>query len=182
MAKMLETQRLILRRPVREDAAAIVHYLNNYAIAKNTARVPYPYGAADADSFLTGLESSIDHVFAIAGKEAREGLIGVISLEHDDEPAAGELGYWLAEPFWGRGLMREAAREVVRFGFEEAGFKTVSATYHLGNEASKRILYGLGMKPVGFETGFSLAQNLDIPLEKVTLSIDHYVKEKGRGA
>jgi [ribosomal protein S5]-alanine N-acetyltransferase len=180
MAKIFETARLILRRPVRGDAPAIIHYLNNYKIAKNTARIPYPYRPADADGFLTGLEGSADHAFAITEKEAGAGLIGVISLEHDDEPGMGEIGYWLAEPFWGRGMMREAAREVVRFGFHEAGFKAVSATYHLDNEASKRILYGLGMKPVGFATGFSLAQNRDVAQEKVTLSIDSYVKENGR--
>ncbi|MFN0192150.1 MAG: GNAT family N-acetyltransferase [Aestuariivirga sp.] len=181
MTKTLATTRLILRRPERADAAEIVRHLNNYRIAKNTARIPFPYGEADAGGFLTLVEGSQHHFFALAEKTAPGALIGLISLEYEDNPADSEIGYWLAEPFWGRGLMSEAAREIVRFGFDEAGFKIISAAYHLGNEASRRILEGLGFVNTKRETGFSLAQGKDVELQRLKLNLDFYVNAKERG-
>jgi RimJ/RimL family protein N-acetyltransferase len=155
--------------------------LNNYEITKNTARIPFPYGAADADRFFTWAEGAGRFVFALAEKAAPDALIGIISLEREDDPEHGEIGYWLAEQFWGRGLMGEAAREVVRLGFEGAGLKAISATYHLGNEASKRILEALGFANVRRETGFSLAQGKDVPIQLLRLNFDSYVNAKERG-
>jgi RimJ/RimL family protein N-acetyltransferase len=52
MSVIIETERLLLRPPILADAAAIVRYLNNFAVAGNLARVPYPYGRPDAERWL----------------------------------------------------------------------------------------------------------------------------------
>ena len=61
--------------------------------------------------------------------------------ERDDEC---ELGYWLAQPFWGRGYMPEAAGELLRRAFEELGMTTVWCGYYDGNQKSKRVQEKLG--------------------------------------
>ena len=61
--------------------------------------------------------------------------------ERDDEC---ELGYWLAQPFWGRGYMPEAAGELLRRAFEELGMTTVWCGYYDGNKKSKRVQEKLG--------------------------------------
>lgn len=61
--------------------------------------------------------------------------------ERDDEC---ELGYWLGKPFWGRGLMPEAAGELIRHGFEDLGMQTIWCGYYDGNRKSKRVQEKLG--------------------------------------
>ena len=82
--------------------------------------------------------------YAICEKE-NEKAIGAIELilngrtdmtERDDEC---ELGYWLGKPFWGRGYVPEAGRELIRRGFEELGMTTIWCGYYDGNVKSKRV-------------------------------------------
>lgn len=61
--------------------------------------------------------------------------------ERDDEC---ELGYWLGQPFWGRGYMPEAASELLRHGFEDLGMTTFWCGYFDGNQKSKRVQEKLG--------------------------------------
>ncbi len=61
--------------------------------------------------------------------------------DRDDEC---ELGYWLGQPFWGKGYMREAAREILRHGFEELGMSTIWCGYYEGNQKSKRVQEKVG--------------------------------------
>ena len=61
--------------------------------------------------------------------------------ERDDEC---ELGYWLGKPFWGRGYMPEAAREILRNGFEDLGMNAIWCGYYEGNQKSKRVQEKLG--------------------------------------
>ena len=60
---------------------------------------------------------------------------------HDEEC---ELGYWLGKPFWGRGYMPEAAREMIRHGFEDLGMNTIWCGYFEGNQKSKRVQEKIG--------------------------------------
>mgnify|MGYP005898353793 FL=1 len=61
--------------------------------------------------------------------------------KRDDEC---ELGYWLGQPFWGRGYMPEAAREMIRHGFEDLGMNTIWCGYFEGNQKSKRVQEKIG--------------------------------------
>ena len=61
--------------------------------------------------------------------------------EQEDEC---ELGYWLGQPFWGRGYMPEAAQELLRHGFEDLGMKAVWCGYYDGNQKSRRVQEKLG--------------------------------------
>lgn len=87
--------------------------------------------------------------YAVCEKENGK-AIGAIELilnghtdmtERDDEC---ELGYWLGKPFWGRGYIPEAAREMMRHGFEDLGMNTIWCGYYEGNQNSKRVQEKVG--------------------------------------
>jgi len=75
--------------------------------------------------------------------------IGSIGLHHRDlaeKDDEGELGYWLGVPYWGLGLVPEAAREVLRHAFEDLDLKQVWCAYYEGNERSRRVQEKLGFR------------------------------------
>ena len=63
--------------------------------------------------------------------------------DRDDEC---ELGYWVGKPFWGRGLMPEAMREVLRHAFEDLGMRCVWVGYYDGNDKSRRVQEKCGFR------------------------------------
>jgi len=75
------------------------------------------------------------------------GTCGFASLDFENE--CGEIGYVLNAAVWGHGIAAEAAREVIRFGFEELGLARIEARYMIGNGASRRVMEKLGMKYEG---------------------------------
>ncbi len=158
-ALTIRTRRLLLRPPEPDDAAAIAERINNRRISSMTARVPWPYDLDDARAFIDHAASLAERgaVFVITGPE-RE-LIGTIGIERHDPAAAYELGYWLAEPWWNRGFMGEAARAVVAYAFEEKEYDRLAARCILGNEASRRVLLCLGFRHAGIDRCSSISTN-----------------------
>jgi RimJ/RimL family protein N-acetyltransferase len=168
-----------------QDASTFAKYLNNFEVTKYTAVIPYPYGEADAEAFVRlaakGAENGSRHDFAIAIQDKPDDPIGVITLSAKDEAKGWMLGYWLAQPFWGNRIMSEAADAVVAYAFSELGSGKLAASHQIGNEASRRILKGLGFANGQPETGFSLAQGKEVRLIRLELKLDSYVKAKKRG-
>lgn len=138
----LQTARLSLRPLDPGDGPALVRHLSEHAVSRWLARVPYPYGPTDAAAF-------IDHVraAAIAGtavtlglvpRDGRDGgVIGVVALHGLD--GTPEFGYWLGRPFWGRGLMTEAAGALLAFVFKGLPVTEVVSGAFFGNAASLAI-------------------------------------------
>lgn len=143
----LETERLILRPWTTEDVNSLYEYAKEPDVGT-------PAGWPAHKS----LEESLEIIktvlicpnnYAICERENNQ-AIGSIALkmkghtdmtDRDDEC---ELGYWLGKPFWGRGYMPEAARELLRHGFEELGMTTIWCGYYDGNDKSKRVQEKLG--------------------------------------
>jgi len=86
-----------------------------------------------------------------AGLKSYEGrMIGTCGFASLDlENKCGEIGYVLNPHVWGHGIAKEAAQEVIRFGFEALGLERIEARYMIGNDASKRVMEKLGMKYEG---------------------------------
>ena len=141
---ILESERLILR-PVRpSDVPSMAVWLSDYDVAKNTSRVPHPYGEHDAEAFLAAAPRA-NHVFAIQRRD--DGLfMGCTGLNPDDDH---EFGYWLGKPFWGQGYATEAAHRLVRHTFEELDQPQVHAGWFYDNPASGHILAKLGARHNG---------------------------------
>lgn len=144
---MLETERLILRKWTEEDAESLFEYAKNPEVGPVAGWPPHK----SVEESRAVIENVFDgaECYAICEKENNI-AIGAVELklnghtdktERDDEC---ELGYWLGQPFWGRGYMPEAARELLRHGFEDLGMTTIWCAYYDGNLKSKRVQEKLG--------------------------------------
>lgn len=130
---VLETSRLTLRALTVDDGAAIVAGIGAYEVVRWLVVVPYPYTDAEAVEFLARVAGRPDH-WAILHQGL---LIGIIS--HD-----GELGYWLAKPFWGQGFASEAVRAVLGRHFADPAQDILRASHLTENTASARVLAKAG--------------------------------------
>jgi ribosomal-protein-alanine N-acetyltransferase len=100
--------------------------------------------------------------FAVADKTADE-LLGWATLQRDDDRSSGSFGYWLAEPFQGRGYMRELAPVVLGAGFARLGLATIRAGAQIDNAASFAVMRACGMRSVGEAMVFAPARGREEP-------------------
>jgi RimJ/RimL family protein N-acetyltransferase len=127
------------------DAPAIAEHADNPRIAANLRDAfPHPYHLEDAVDFLGKvIRQEPRTAFAIVHGDRLIGVIGLVPGE-DVHRLTAELGYWLAEPYWGRGIVPEAVRAVVEHGFNELGFVRIFAEPYVGNSRSARVLEKAG--------------------------------------
>lgn len=128
-----------------DDAAALVTHANNHNIARNLRdRFPFPYTSEHAEAYLRrATEVQDDLVFCLEVEGAAAGGIGLHPMD-DIYRLSAELGYWLAEPFWGRGIVTEAVQAVVRHGFNLLPLVRIEASAFVNNPASARVLEKCG--------------------------------------
>lgn len=178
MPQILETARLSLRPLRDEDADVLVRELNDFAIARNTARIPHPYHRSDALEFLAFAQGDVprSRIAGVEEKSAPGLLIGVISYEWQEASGNAELGYWYSQSVWGRGIGSEAGRAMVDDAFAGAGHETLVACYHNDNAASARILGKLGFEVVGPCSSFSKAQGREVPVTNLSLSRERWLE------
>lgn len=107
----LLTRRLLLRQPGERDIPSVVRGLNNFRVARWLGRVPFPYVAWHAHEWLAmqrwRRQSGRDLTFVIATRGKPGAVVGGIGC-HNVYEASPIVGYWLAEPHWGRGFASEA--------------------------------------------------------------------------
>jgi len=118
---------------------------NNAAIAQNLRDVfPHPYTLADAHFFLSLVEQrKVGHTFAIYNDETFVG-VGSIVPQDDIYRHSAEIGYWLGEPFWGKGYATEAVNLLTQYAFDELKLVRIYAGVFAGNVASARVLKKAG--------------------------------------
>jgi RimJ/RimL family protein N-acetyltransferase len=141
---VLETERLVLRAPRFEDAKRVVALVNDRRIAENTARIPHPYGIADAEEWIGAVnaQSAETYLITIGGE-----TVGTCGL--DIRGGVPEIGYWLGVPFWGCGYATEAARAVIDHAFGDLGHEVLTAGARISNPASRRVLEKCGFQWTG---------------------------------
>ena len=129
-------------RPWNEnDIESLTKYANNLNVAKNlTDAFPHPYTIADAKRFIEySLKDNPIHFFAIEVNSEAVGGIG-IHPQTDVHKKNAELGYWLAEEFWGKGIVSGAVKEMVEFAFNTYDIDRVFARPFGSNIASQKVL------------------------------------------
>ncbi|MEM9232196.1 MAG: GNAT family N-acetyltransferase [Pseudomonadota bacterium] len=158
----LTTERLTLRPLEVGDALALASALANPIVAQ-WLNVPEPYRLQDAEQFL-GRTAAKPGFWAICDPE----LIGVISLR----PGLG-LGYWLAQSHWGRGLMFEPVRAVLRYRFGQSDLPVISG-HHPDNQRSRRVLLAFGFRDADqIEVRTVKSQRLQ-PVQRMQLTIANW--------
>lgn len=157
----LETDRLILRKWTEADAASLFEYAKDPDVGPIAGWQPHKSVEESLDVIRNVLNGEECYAICEKGKNKAIGAIELIlkghsgRLKRDDEC---ELGYWLGKPFWGRGYMPEAARELIRRGFEDIGMNTIWCGYYEGNQKSKRV-----QEKVGFVYHHT-CENVPVPL------------------
>ena len=132
-----------LRKFRESDLDSLLKYANNYNIARFlTNQFPHPYGEEDGRKFLP-IAIAAPGIFAIDVDGEAVGSIGVFPQSDIHEKSA-EIGYWLAEPFWGKRIMTEAIKEMVKFGFQTFDITRIFARPFSTNAASQRVLEKAG--------------------------------------
>ena len=144
----LETTRLRLRAYCEADIAELLPLIGTREVAATTLRIAHPYTEQDAPAFLA-LSRESDKLWLATTLRSDGRQIGGIGLRIDDQQKHAELGYWLGAPYWGQGYATEAAREILRYGFEDLGLHRIFASHFKHNPASGRILLKLGMRHEG---------------------------------
>jgi [ribosomal protein S5]-alanine N-acetyltransferase len=123
------------------DITSLAKYANNWSVAKNlTDKFPHPYTEADAKAFIEFANSETPiHFFAIEVNNEAVGGIGIHPQE-DIYKKNAELGYWLAEPFWGKGIIGQAIKQMIDFAFTTYDIERLFARPFGANIASQKVL------------------------------------------
>lgn len=166
----ITTERLILRPLDERDLDDLVVAINNFQIVKNTARIPFPYMRKDAEDYLalTRKADASTLFLSMALKAEPHRVIGGISSEGGESDA--EIGYWIAQPLWGKGYTGEAARALTAHVFQYTDYNALVAGYRIGNEASHRILARLGFTSTHEEMIASRGLGYLVPVMRVALA------------
>jgi RimJ/RimL family protein N-acetyltransferase len=145
----VRTDRLLLRPGWIEDAAEVQRAIaSDPAIARNTARIPWPYTLADAEAFLaTPKHPSAPACLVFARTSGAPRLVGGVGIHPDG--TGHELGYWIARPYWGLGFATEAADALLRGARQSLKLKRIHSGHFADNPASGRVLRKLGFRPTG---------------------------------
>ena len=150
-----------------DDARGIVKYANNRKVSKNLRDgFPNPYGLLDAENFLANVKQQEPRTFFAIATEAE--IIGAIGLAMgvDVHRFTAEMGFWLAEPYWGKGIMTEAVKRFTEYAFERFDLQRIFAEPYISNPASARVLE---------KAGFTLEGTLRANVFKEGKVLDQYL-------
>lgn len=143
----LETPRLWLRWPRMADVPAIVRYGGDEQIALKTSSIPHPYSATDAEKFVfacrAGNAAGSQIALAVTRKGRPAEVIGMIGV-HESRQGHAFVGYWLARPFHGQGMMSEASAALIDMVFRAGDLTMLTARTLAENGASRRVLEKCG--------------------------------------
>lgn len=150
---MIETERLILRVQQDDDLDWFLQHMNTEAVMRHLG------GVRPLEAVVAGMTRNAES-FARAGtgfwtiwlrdSGERAGKCGLGTIDSEDAPpelrGQTEIGWSLAEPYWGQGLAAEAARAVLQYGFETIGLEWIHSQTSDSNRASTRLMERLGFE------------------------------------
>ena len=139
---------------LRTDKASLLEYLNTRDIYNTTLTIPFPYREADADMWLrkrAQQDTRLTKVVSFAIRDSNGKLIGNIGADSFEAGTTykTEIGYWLAKPFWGQGIMTDVVKAYVQYAFTELNLGKLMALTFEFNVGSARVLEKNGFKLEG---------------------------------
>ncbi len=145
-----DTCPFVLRPWRMEDLDHLVRFADNRKIAGNlTDAFPHPYTRDHGIEFITrAMQEDPPLIFAIEVEQIPCGAIG-LHRQSDVHRMNAEMGYWLAEPFWGKGIMTGAVGQMVEYGFKTLDINRIFARPYSTNLASQRVLEKAGLRLEG---------------------------------
>jgi len=154
---ILETKRLILRKPKRSDWKDLVEGIGDYDVAEMLLKVPYPYVKKDAIDYLKKQEKrwkakkKDDYTFVIELKSEKK-VIGSIGIHRIDFfSGIGTTGSWINKKYWRNGYMTEAKIIINDFAFSELKLRRLNSDVYKSNKASNATQLKMGYKFEGMK-------------------------------
>lgn len=144
----IETTRLKLRPFTEADIPELVRLIGAREVAAMTMRIAHPYTEQHAKDFIAKTRND-DEIRVAVVLASNGSLCGGVGLKPAAEHQRAELGYWVGVPYWGNGYATEAARAMLRYGFETVNLHRILATHVKHNPASGKVLVKLGMRHEG---------------------------------
>jgi ribosomal-protein-alanine N-acetyltransferase len=137
------------------DKTACLEHLSNKEIYDRTLRIPFPYTEADFETWLVIVDKTTNqHGQPVhwAIRNEADSMIGAIGFEGVDigKSHRAEVGYWLAKPYWGQGIMTDVLRRACNHAFGAWGLVKISAHVFSFNPASARVLEKCGFEREGY--------------------------------
>ena len=147
---MLQDDKVILRSLYDNDLPVLAQLANNKKIWLNVRDIlPHPYTLDDAIFFFNLIKDEKPQVsFAIEYEGEFCGMIGLM-LQTDIYRLTAEIGYWLGEPFWNKGIVTKAVALITDYGFNKLGFVRIHTGIFEYNTASMKVLEKNGYKKDG---------------------------------
>lgn len=166
----LVTRRLVMRAPNAGDIPALVELADNRHVAQMLARMPHPYGEAEARGFIAlaqRRQPGASYALTLAAPGPENGtFIGCAGLNVKDRGL--ELGYWIGEPYWKRGFATEAAHALVDLAFRETRIAVLNVSVRVINPASRRVIHKCGFQYAGQGMMNSIVAG-QVPVERYRL-------------
>lgn len=145
----IKSKKFILRPFRMSDAESVQKHVGHKAVIRNLSNLPYPYTLKDARFWLNEKLSEYrqkepaDIVFAIEIDGEAAGSIGLHKIVRGHK---AEMGYWLGQKYWGGGVMTDAVKSIVSFGFKDLKLRRIYARVYPFNKGSMRVLEKNGFK------------------------------------
>lgn len=137
------------------DLPACLEHFKEKEIYDQTLRLPYPYTEADFQTWMEIVQKTTEQqgrVIQWAIRDETDFLIGGCGF-HDLEVGKShraEIGYWLAKPYWGRGILSAVVPVLCHLGYTDLGLVKITAHVFAGNRASARVLEKSGFTQEGY--------------------------------
>lgn len=150
----LETNRLLLRPWKQSDAESLYEYAKDPRIGPIAGWPVHTSVENSRDIIREVLSVAENYAVTVKGDETAIGSIGLKiggNSDLDILENEGEIGYWIAVPYWGKGYIPEAAEELIRRGFEDLNLRAIWCGYFDGNEKSRRVSEKCGFQYVRTE-------------------------------
>lgn len=142
---IIERKGYILRSWEMSDAVSLAENLNNKKIWDNVRdMLPHPYTVSDAQAYIDYTQRTpYPQNFAIVVNDKAVGCVGIAPCT-DVERISAEIGYWLGETYWGRGITSDAVKAIAEYTFEYTNINRLYASVYEHNKASMRVLEKAG--------------------------------------
>lgn len=147
MDKILQEEEVSLRRLDKSDIGRLAELANNKKIWDNVRDYfSHPYSVQDAEKFIEMISmEDPPATFGIRFKGELAGVAGLVG-QSDVYRLNAEIGYWIGEPFWGKGIASKAVNLLTSYGFEKLGLERIYSGIFDYNKASKRVLEKCGFQ------------------------------------
>lgn len=176
--QIYETDRLILRPFEFSDADDVERLAGDEEVARTTLNVPHPYPKGAARDWIAlhrpQAEQGTSYVYAVERKDDHA-LIGCMALGVVKTNRRGELAYWFGRPYWNLGYATEAAKVLLKFGFESLNLNKVWAAAMTKNPGSTKVMENIGLQYEGCLKGHVMKWGVHEDLAHYGLLKSEYV-------